>query len=56
MIAALFVPLSECCARGKDGGHSVAAKDTCPKIFPRSDEQTDYDYGATRLGPSKTAC
>ena len=22
------------------------------KVFPRSDTQTDYDYSATRLGPS----
>ena len=51
MIAALFVPLSEC-SRGKKPDTPPPPKTFVQKIFPRSDAQTDYDYGATRLGPS----
>ena len=52
MIAALFVPLSECCRSGKGRRPFRRRKTLVQKIFPRSDEQSDYDYGATRLGPS----
>ena len=51
MIAALFVPLSEC-SHGKKPDTPPQPKTFVQKIFPRSDAQTDYDYGATRLGPS----
>ena len=53
MIGALFVPLSKCSRGGKaERLPPPPAKTVVEKIFPRSDEQTDYDYGATRLGPS----
>lgn len=52
MIAALFAPLSQCSRGGKSNALPPPAKTGWQKIFPRSDEQTDYDYGATRLAPS----
>ena len=52
MIAALFAPLSQCSHGGKSNALPPPAKTGWQKIFPRSDEQTDYDYGATRLAPS----
>ena len=52
MLAALFVPLSECSRGGKKPDTPPPPKTFVQKIFPRSDAQTDYDYGATRLGPS----
>lgn len=52
MIAALFVPLSQCSRGGKENALPPPAKTGLQKIFPRSDAQTDYDYGATRLAPS----
>lgn len=52
MIAALFVPLSECSRGGKPPTTPVPSRTLLQKIFPRSDAQTDYDYGATRLGLS----
>ena len=52
MIVALFVPLSQCSHGGKENALPPPPKTGLQKIFPRSDEQTDYDYGATRLAPS----
>src|SRR4029078_1468726 len=52
MIAALFVPLSECSRGGKPPTTPVPSRTLLQKIFPRSDAQTDYDYGAARLGLS----
>ena len=52
MIAALFVPLSQCSHGGKENAAPPPAKTGLQKIFPRSDAQTDYDYGAMRLEPS----
>jgi hypothetical protein len=52
MIAALFVPLSECSRGGKTPATPTPPQTLVRKVFPRSDAQTDYDYGATRLGPS----
>lgn len=52
MIAALFTPLSQCSRGGKSNALPPPAKTGLQKIFPRSDEQTDYDYGATRLALS----
>lgn len=52
MIAALFVPLSQCSHGGKENAAPPPAKAGLQKIFPRSDAQTDYDYGATRIAPS----
>jgi hypothetical protein len=52
MIVALFVPLSQCAHGGKSNALPPPAKTGLQKIFPRSDEQTDYNYGATRLAPS----
>ena len=52
MIAALFVPLSQCSRGGKTNAPPPPAKTGLQKIFPRSDAQTDYDYGATRIAPS----
>lgn len=53
MICALFVPLSECSRGGqRSGTPPPRSKTLVQKIFPRSDGQTDYNYGATRLGPS----
>ena len=52
MIAALFVPLSECSRGDRTADTPPPAKTLLQKIFPRSDAQTDYDYGATHLEPS----
>jgi hypothetical protein len=52
MIGALFVPLSECSRGGKTASARVPPPTFLQKVFPRSDAQTDYDYGATRLGMS----
>ena len=52
MIAALFVPLSECSRGEKPPTTPVPSRTLLQKIFPRSDAQTDYDYGAARLGLS----
>jgi len=52
MIAALFAPLSQCSHGGKENAAPPPAKTGLQKIFPRSDAQTDYDYGATRIAPS----
>ena len=52
MIAALFVPLSQCSHGGKTNAPPPPAKTGLQKFFPRSDAQTEYDYGATRLAPS----
>ncbi len=52
MIGALFVPLSECSRGGKEAA-APPPKTLAQKIFPHSNEQTDYDYGATRLGLSE---
>ena len=52
MIAALFVPLSECSRDGKPPTTPVPSRTLLQKIFPRSDAQTDYDYGVARLGLS----
>jgi hypothetical protein len=52
MIAALFVPLSECSRGGKTSPTPAPPRTLVQKVFPRSDAQTDYDYGATRLGLS----
>ena len=51
MIAALFVPLSEC-SRGGKPPTPVPSRTLLQKTFPRSDAQTDYDYGVARLGLS----
>ena len=52
MIAALFVPLSECSRGGKPPTTPVPSRTLLQKTFPRSDAQTDYDYGVARLGLS----
>lgn len=52
MIAALFVPLSECSHAGKANDLPPPAKTGIQKIFPRSDAKTEYSYGATRIGLS----
>jgi hypothetical protein len=52
MIAALFVPLSECSRGGKPPTTPVPSRTLLQKIFPQSDAQTDYEYGAARLGLS----
>ncbi|CAN5514996.1 hypothetical protein BH18VER2_BH18VER2_06160 [soil metagenome] len=52
MIAALFVPLSECSHARKANDLPPPPKTGMQKIFPRSDAQTEYSYGATRIGPS----
>lgn len=52
MIAALFVPLSECSRGGKTPAAPTPPQTLVRKVFPRSDAQTEYDYGATRLGLS----
>jgi hypothetical protein len=52
LIGALFVPLSKCSHDGKKQAAPPQSKTVIQKVFPRSDEQTDYDYGAARLGPS----
>ncbi len=49
MIAALFVPLRECSRGGKTPATPAPSRTVLQKVFPRSDAQTDYDYGATRL-------
>ncbi len=53
MIGALFVPLSECSHEGKERAAAPPPKTLAQRIFPHSNEQTDYDYGATRLGLSE---
>lgn len=52
MIAALFVPLSECSRGGKTSSTPTPPRTLLQKVFPKSDAQTEYDYGAARLGPS----
>lgn len=52
MIAALFVPLSECSRGEKPPTTPVPSRTVLQKIFPQSDAQTDYDYGAALLGLS----
>jgi hypothetical protein len=52
MIAALFVPLTECSRGGKTTAVPAPPRTFLQKIFPRSDAQTEYDYGASRLGLS----
>jgi hypothetical protein len=52
MIGALFVPLSECSHGGPKAATTPPPRTLVQKIFPQSDAQTDYNYGATRLGPS----
>jgi len=52
MIAALFVPLSECSRGEKSPTTPVPSRTLLQRIFPQSDAQTDYDYGATRLSLS----
>jgi hypothetical protein len=52
MIAALFVPLSECSRGGQSPTPPVSSRTLLQKIFPQSDAETDYDYGAARLGLS----
>ena len=52
MIAALFVPLSQCSHGGKSNDLPPAAKTGWQKFFPRSDARTEYNYGATRIAPS----
>jgi len=52
MIAALFVPLSECSRSEVVPITPVPSRTLWQKIFPHSDAQTDYDYGASRLGLS----
>ncbi|MEO7166023.1 MAG: hypothetical protein ABI787_08950 [Spartobacteria bacterium] len=52
MIAALFVPLSECSHARKANALPPPPKTGWQKVFPRSDAQTEYNYGATRIGPS----
>ena len=52
MLVALFVPLSECSHRGKANDLPPPPKTGLQKIFPRSDAQTEYSYGATRIAPS----
>ncbi|MEO5755176.1 MAG: hypothetical protein ABIR38_10760 [Chthoniobacterales bacterium] len=52
MIAALFVPLSECSHARKENALPLPPKTGLQKVFPRSDEQTRYDYGATLVGLS----
>ncbi len=52
MVGALFVPLSECSRGGKRQSTPAPPRTFLEKTFPRSDAQTDYNYGATRLGLS----
>ena len=52
MLAALFTPLSQCSRGGKENALPPPPKAGWQKIFPRSDEHTDYDYGATHIDPS----
>lgn len=52
MIGALFIPLSECSHGGPKTGTPPPPRTLVQTIFPRSDAQTEYNYGATRLGPS----
>ena len=52
MIAALFVPLSECSRGGNQPTTPAPSRTLLQKTFPRSDAQTDYDYGVARLGLS----
>ncbi|MBA3544208.1 MAG: hypothetical protein H0T83_07210 [Chthoniobacterales bacterium] len=52
MLGALFVPLSECSHGGKANDLPPPPKTGLQKIFPRSDAQTEYSYGATRIGLS----
>ena len=52
MLAALFTPLSQCSRGNKANALPPPPKTGWQKIFPRSDEHTAYDYGATRIDPS----
>jgi hypothetical protein len=52
MLVALFTPLSQCSRGRKENALPPPAKTGWQKIFPRSDEYTDYDYGATRIDAS----
>lgn len=49
MLAAFFVPLSQCSHGGKANAPPPPAKTGWQKIFPRSDAQTEYDYGAKHV-------
>jgi hypothetical protein len=46
MIAALFVPLSQCSHDRKENTAPSPPKTGVQKVFPRNDARTDYDYGA----------
>lgn len=52
MVAALFTPLSQCSHSRKENSLPPPLKTGWQKIFPRSDEYANYDYGATRLEAS----
>lgn len=52
MIAALFVPLSQCSHGRKENAAPPPARTGWQKIFPRDDAQNDYDYGVKRLALS----
>jgi len=52
MLAALLTPLSQCSHARKPGVPPPPARTGWQKIFPRSDEYANYDYGATRITPS----
>jgi len=49
MLAALFVPLSQCSRGSKENALPPPPKTGWQKIFPRSDAQVEYDYGAKHL-------
>jgi hypothetical protein len=53
LLAALFLPLSKCSRGGKSAAPMLPAKKSfAQQIFPRSDPQTDYDYGFKHLKAS----
>jgi hypothetical protein len=52
MIAALFAPLTECSRGAKASAVPVPPPTLWQKVFPRSDSQTDYNYGVARLSLS----
>ena len=52
LLAALFLPLSKCSRGGKAAPSAPPPKSFAQQIFPRSDAQTDYDYGFKHLRPS----